>query len=66
MEDRFSMSESRIALVFNLKFANIDFPKLHGAEIWSDTFHEQKKSFSSTRIYSLGNREAPRSEIIKK
>ena len=28
VEDRFSMSESQTALIFNLKFANINFPRV--------------------------------------
>ena len=27
LEDRFSMSESQTALIFNMKFANINFPR---------------------------------------
>ena len=64
------MSESspQTALVFNLKFANINFPRVRKQSCMEkfDTFHEQKNSFSSTKRYFQGNSEARRTEIIKK
>ena len=62
------MSESRTALIFNLKFANISFPRVRkrGHVEILDTFHEQKNSFSSTRTHFQGNSKARRTEIIQK
>ena len=52
------MSESQTALIFNPKFAKIN---------WNlDTFNEQKNSSSSTKRYFQGNSEARRTEIIQK
>ena len=45
------MSESKTALIFNLKFANINFPRVRKRSRMErnlDTFHEQKIYFSST------------------
>ena len=55
------MLEAQTTLIFNLKFANINFPRVR-----LDTFHEQKDSFSSTKRYFQGKSEARRTEIIKK
>ena len=62
------MSKSQNALIFNLKFANINFLVFANEAVWRnlDTFHEQKNSFSSTRGYFQGNSEARRTEIIQK
>ena len=57
---------SETALILNLKFANINFPRVRKRS-WMenlDTFHEQKNSFPSIRRYFLDNREAGRTEII--
>ena len=61
------MSDSQTALIFNLKFANINFPRVRKLSVWRnlDTFHEQKNSSSSTRTYFQGNSEA-KLEIIQK
>ena len=64
------MSESspQTALVFNLRFANINFPRVRKQSRMEkfDTFHEQKNSFSSLKRYFQGDSEARRTEIIKK
>ena len=62
------MSESQTALIFNLKFANINFPRVRkrsrmekfGLFPWTEKF------FSSTKSYFQDNSEARRTEIIKK
>ena len=58
------MSESQTALIFNLIFANINFPRVRKRNL--DTIHDQKNSFPSTRRYFQGNSEARRTEIIQK
>ena len=62
------MSESQTALIFNLKFANINFPRVRKRSRMEKFghLHEQKNSFSSTRTYFQGNSEARRTEIIQK
>ena len=65
------MSESQTALIFNLKFANINFSRVTANEAaWRnlDTFHWTEKFFFSTERYFQGNsdREAHRTEIIQK
>ena len=63
LEDRFSMSESQTALIFNLKFANINFPhvrkrssmKKFGHFPWTENF-----------FFFQRNSEARRTEIIQK
>ena len=63
------MSESQTALIFNLKFANINFSRVTANEAaWRnlDTFHWTEKFFFSTERYFQGNSEARRAEIIKK
>ena len=62
------MSQSQTALIFNLKFANINLPRVANetARRNLDTFHEQKNSFFSTKRYFQGNGEARRTEIIQK
>ena len=62
------MSESQTALIFNLKFANINFPRVRKRSRMEnlDSFHEQKNSFSSTKRYFQGNSEARRTGIIQK
>ena len=62
------MSESQTALIFNLKFTNINFLAFANEAAWRnlDSFHEQKNSFSSTKRYFQGNSEARRTEIIQK
>ena len=62
------MSESQTALVFNLKFANINFPRVRKRSHMEKFghFHEQKNSFSSTKRYFQDNSEAHRTEIIQK
>ena len=62
------MWKSKTALIFNLKFANINFPCVRK---WSrmdklDSFHEHKNHFSFTRRYFQDNSEAPKTEIIQK
>ena len=58
------MSESQTALIFNVKFANINFPRVRKRsrmeKFGLDSFHEQKNSFSSTKRYFQGNSEARR------
>ena len=62
------MSESWTALILNLIFANINFPRVRNESAWRrlDTFHDQKNYFSSTRRYFQGKSEARRTEIIQK
>ena len=62
------MSECQTSLIFNLKFANINFPRIRKRSRMAKFghFHEQKNSFSSTRTYFQGNSEARRTEIIQK
>ena len=65
------MSESQTALIFNLKFANINFSRVTANEAaWRnlDTFHWTEKFFFSTERYFQSNsdREAHRTEIIQK
>ena len=62
------MSESQTVLNFNLKFANINFPRIRkrgrmekfGHFQWTETYS------SSTKRYFQGNSEAHLTEIIKK
>ena len=62
------MSESQTALIFNLKFFNINFPRVRkrsrvekfGLFPWTEN------CFSSTKRYFQGNSEAHRTEIIQK
>ena len=62
------MSQSQIALIFNLKFANINLPGVRkrsrmekfGHFPWTEFF------FSPTKRYFQGNGEAHRTEIIQK
>ena len=62
------MSESQTALIFNLIFANINFPRVRKRIRMEkfDTFHDQKNYFPSTRRYFQGNSKARRTEIIQK
>ena len=64
------MSETQTALIFNLKFTNINNPRVRKRsrmeKFGLDSFHEQKNSFSSTKRYFQGNSEARRTEIIQK
>ena len=68
LEDRFSMSESETTLVFNLKFANINFPRVRKRSRMEKFEHLPwtENSFSSTRKHFQGNSEARRTEIIEK
>ena len=62
------MSESQTALIFNLTFANINFPRVRkrsrmekfGLFPWTEKF------FSTTKRYFQGNSEARRTEITQK
>ena len=62
------MSESQTALIFNLKFANINFPRVRKQSRMEKFGHFQwtKNSSSNTKRYFQGNSEARRTEIIKK
>ena len=62
------MSESQTALIFNLKFANINFPRVRKGSRMEKFGHfpRPENSFSSTRRYFQGNSEARRTEIIQK
>ena len=58
------MSESQTALIFNLKFANINFPRVRKRSRMEK--FGQRNSFSSAKRYFQGNGEARRTEIIEK
>ena len=62
------MSESQTGLIFNLKFANINFPRVRKQSRMEKFGHFQwtEKFSSSTKRYFQGNSEARRSEIIRK
>ena len=62
------MSESQTALIFNLKFANINFPRVRKRSRMEKFGHfaRTEKFFTSTRIYFQGNSEARRTKIIQK
>ena len=62
------MSESETTLVFNLKFANINFPRVRKRSRMEKFEHLPwtENSFSSTRKHFQGNSEARRTEIIEK
>ena len=62
------MSESQTALIFNLKFANINFPRVRKRSRMKKLGHVllTENSFSSTKRYFQGNSEARRPEIIQK
>ena len=60
------MSESQTALIFNMKFANINFLRVRKRSRMEKFGHEQKTYFSSTRRYFQGNSEACRTELIQK
>ena len=63
------MSESQTALIFNLKFANINFPRVRKRSRLRmeklGLFPGPENSFSSTQRYFQGNSEARRTEIIQ-
>ena len=61
-------SPSQTALIFNLKLANINFPRVRKRS-WMEKFGHfprTEKFFPSTRSLFLDNREAGRTEIILK
>ena len=62
------MSESQTALIFNLIFANINFPRVRKRSHMEKFGHFQwtENSSSSTKRHFQGNSEARRTEIIKK
>ena len=62
------MSESQTALIFNPKFANINFPRVRKQSLMEKFGHFAltENSFSSTKRYFQGNSEARRTEIIQK
>ena len=62
------MSESQTALIFNLKFANLNFPRVRKRSRMEKFEHLPwtENSFSSTRKHFQGNSEARRTEIIEK
>ena len=61
------MSESQTVLIFNLKFANINFPRVRNRSCMEKfgLFPWTEKLFSSTKKYFQGQSEARRTEIIK-
>ena len=68
--NRFSASESQNGLIFNTKFANINFPRVRNANNAArrnlDISHQQNYSFSFSRRYFQGNGETCRTEKIQK
>ena len=62
------MSESQTALIFNLKFANINFPRVRKRSSMEKFGHFPwtENSFSPAKRYFQGNSEARRTEIIQK